>query len=92
MAFKGVDIAIYKVFKAMGFEVLIKPLLDTSPLDKFDEKLFREETEKKRANSGYRSWLEDEYYFGSFLCHNCDNEWPSWRQWRDHTYKATSKN
>lgn len=43
------------------------------------------------ADPRYRSWLEDEYYFGSFLCHNCDNEWPSWRQWQEHTHKATSR-
>lgn len=81
----------HKVFKAMDLQVLIKPLLNTYPLDKFDKKHFQEETEKKRADPRYRSWLEDEYYFGSFLCHNCDNEWPSWRQWQEHTHKATSR-
>jgi hypothetical protein len=40
MAFQGIDIAMHKVFKAMDLQVLIKPLLDTSPLDKFDKKLF----------------------------------------------------
>jgi hypothetical protein len=80
MAFKGVDFAMYKVFKSMDLEVLIKPILDTSPLDKFDEKLFREETTKKWADPEYRSWMEDDHDFGSFLCCNCDNEWPSWQQ------------
>lgn len=77
LAFKGVDSALYKVFKSMGLEVLIKPLLDTSPLDKLNENVFREETANKRADPGYRSWLEDEHYFGSFLCRDCDNESPS---------------
>ena len=80
--FKGIDMAVWKAFEAMELEVEFVPLLNSSPMDKFEEEQYLKETAKVKADPGYRSWILDEHNFEDVPCRHCDRKWPGLEQWR----------